>query len=97
MPRHMSNANRIAKLAAEAAATADEKALKKAQQAAQPKRARKPSGPKSPERMKIVWAVGEPGSANPKIFPYPAKAAADAEAARLGKGNVVRALKVPME
>lgn len=97
MPRHTSNADRIAKLAAEAAATAQEKAEKKAQKAAQPRRARKPSEPKAPVRMKIVWAVGEPGSTNPKIFPYPAKAAADAEAARLGKGNIVKALKVPME
>jgi hypothetical protein len=93
----MSNANRIAKLAAEAEATAQEKAQMRAQKAAQPRRTRKPSQPKVAPRMKIVWAVGAPGSTSPKIFPYPAKAAADAEAARLGKGNIVTALKVPME
>jgi hypothetical protein len=47
--------------------------------------------------LKIVWAVGTPGQAPSKVFPYPDRAAADAEAVKLGKGHIVTALKVPME
>jgi hypothetical protein len=97
MARHASNSERIAKKAAEAAATAKEKAEKKAAAAAKPKRTPKAREPKPPVRMKIVWSVGEPGSANQKIFAYPDRAAADAEAARMGRNSFVRALKVPME
>jgi hypothetical protein len=95
MPSHMSNSDRIARLAAEAAATAAEKAAKKA--APKAKRVSKPRAPKAPVRMKIVWCVGDPNAANPKIFAYPDRAAADAEAAKNGKGLPVKALKVPME
>jgi hypothetical protein len=91
----MSNSARIQKAAAEAAATADEKAAKKA--AAPKKRTSKPREPKPPQRLKIVWAVGEPNAPSPKIYPYAERAAADAEAARLGKNNMVKPLKVPME
>jgi hypothetical protein len=101
MARHMSNAHRIQQMAAEAAATQREKAEKKAATAAaggeKKKRASRAKAPKAPARLKIVWAVGEPGGTSPKIFPYAEKAAAEAEAARLGKGSVVKALKVPME
>jgi hypothetical protein len=97
MPRHMSNSQRIARLAAEAAATAREKEEKKktapAKKAATP---RAPRGPKPPVRMKIVWAVGEPGGQAVKVYPYPQKPQADAEAARLGRGHIVKAMKVPM-
>jgi hypothetical protein len=96
MARHASNSERIARKAAEAEATEKEKAEKKA---AAPKAKRTPKArePKPPVRMKIVWSVGEPGSANAKIFAYPDRAAADAEAVRIGKGAFVRTLKVPME
>ena len=99
MPAHMSNADRIAKKAAEAEATLKEKAEKAAAKAAAPKtkRVSKPREPKPPQRMKIVWGVGEPGGASSKVYPYAEKAAAEAEAQRLGKGHIVKPLKVPME
>ena len=96
MPRHMSNSARIAKMAAEVAASDEEKAAKKAAAPAK-KRASKPREPKAPARLKVVWAVGEPNAAAPKIFPYAERAAADAEAARMGKNAMVKPLKVPME
>jgi len=95
MPRRMSNSERIARKAAEAAATAREKVEKRA--AAPAAKPRAPRAPKAPVRMKIVWAVGEPGGPTVKVFPYPEKAAADAEAARLGRGHIVKGVKVPME
>jgi hypothetical protein len=91
----MSNSERIARKAAEVAASDAEKAEKK--KAAPKKRVSKPKEPKPPARMKIVWCVGEPGAANAKIFAYPDRAAAEAEAAKQGKGQIVRTLKVPME
>lgn len=96
MARHMSNSERIARAAAEVAAKDEEKAAKKAAAPAK-KRASKAREPKAPVRMKIVWAVSEPLGAPSKVYPYTEKAAAEAEAARLGKGNIVKALKVPME
>jgi hypothetical protein len=95
MPRHMSNSERIQRRAAEAAATAREK--EESRKTAPARRASTPRAPKAPTRMKIVWAVGEPGSPAVKVFAYPEKAAADAEAARLGRGHIVKAVKVPME
>lgn len=97
MARHMSNSERIARKAAEVAATDKEKAEKKAAAPAKAKRVSKAREPKAPVRMKIVWSVGEPGSANAKLFAYPDRAAADAEAARQGKNAFVRTLKVPMD
>lgn len=78
MPRHASNSERIANAAAEADARAKEKAAKPP---AAP-RVRKGRTPKAPPRMKIVWGVGPAGGAVAKTFPYPERAAADAEAAR---------------
>ena len=95
MARHMSNSERIARLAAEVEAGDREKAQMK--KAAPVKRAAKARAPKEPVRMKIVWRVGEPGSATSKTYPYASRAAADAEATRLGKNNMVTALKVPMD
>lgn len=95
MPQHASNADRIARAAAEAAAATKELADTKARRAATP--ARKPRAPKAPPRMKIIWAVGQPGAEPVKTYPYIEKPAAEAEAVRRGKGCVVRPLKVPME
>ncbi len=95
MTRPMSNSARIQKAAAEAAATDEEKAAKKAAAAA--KRAAKAREPKPPARLKVVWAVGEPNSPSPKIFAYAERAAADAEAAKMGKNAMVKPIKVPME
>jgi hypothetical protein len=96
VPAHMSNSDRIARAAAEASAKAAEKAEKAAKKAATP-RTRKPREPKAPPRLKIVWAVGDPGAAPVATFPYADRAAADADCARRGKNCQVRPLKVPME
>ncbi len=93
----MASSERLQRLQAEAAAAEREKAEKKAAAPEKKKRASKAREPKPPVRMKIVWAVGEPGGATSKVFPYAERAAADAEAARLGKNNMVKPLKVPME
>jgi len=99
MPRHMSNAHRIANAAAEAEATQREKAEKAAKKAAEPKapRASRARQPKAPVRMKVVWAVCEPNGPALATFPYPERAAADADAARRGRNCLVKPVKVPME
>ncbi len=97
MPRHASNADRIARAAAEAAARAREKSEAKAARAARPPSARALRAPRAPQRMKIVWAVGRAGESPLGTFPYPERAAAEADAVRRGKGWSVRPLKVPME
>lgn len=95
MARHMSNADRIAKAAAEVEAGTKEKAAKaKTKAPAKPKAAR---APKAPPRMKIIWAVGKPGAVPTATFPYAQRAAADAQAAKSGGGAMVSALRVPME
>jgi hypothetical protein len=96
VPGHASNAERIERAASEAAAAVKELDAKKAAKAKGPKKPRA-SSVKVPARVKIVWAVGRPGVASSKSFPYKERAAADAEAARLGKGCMVTPLKVPME
>lgn len=90
MPRHASNAERIARAAAEAEAKAKEKAAK-------PPRVRKPRAPKAPPRFKYVWTVGPAGGPSVATFPYNQRAEADAEAARVGKGAVVTQTRVQME
>jgi hypothetical protein len=89
----MSNSERIERAAAEAAAFVRDK---KAAKALAPKAPRK-SSRAAPVRMKVVWTVSRPGAATVKTFPYKEREAADAEAARVGKGAVVGQLKVPME
>src|SRR5262245_13034199 len=96
MPKHASNAERIAKAAAEAEAGAAAKAAKPAKPAT-PRKPRAPAAPRAPARIKIVWAVGQPGGKAVKTFPYIERAAADAEAARIGKGCMVMPLKVPFD
>ena len=102
MPAHMSNSDRIARAAAEVQAATQEKAGKKAVaaktgEAKAPRKSRARALPKPPMRFKVVWAVGRTGAEPVKSFPYKERAAADAEAARIGKGCVVNPLKVPME
>ena len=93
----MSNSHRIQHMAAEVAASDLEKAQKKAAAPEKKKRVSKAREPAAPVRLKIVWQVAEPGAAAGKIYPFAEKAAAEAEAARLGRNNMVKALKVPME
>ncbi len=97
MPSHMSNADRIAKAAAEVEAKTKEKTAKKAARPLTASAPRKSRAPKAPPRLKIIWAVGQPGAAPAKTYPYIERAAADAEAVRRGKGCMVTPLKVPME
>lgn len=95
MPRHASNHDRIARAAAEAEATATEKAAAKAAKAAKPA-VKKTRAPKAPPRMKIVWGVGPIGGTPASTYPYNARAAADAEAAKKGANWCVSPQKVPM-
>jgi hypothetical protein len=95
LPRHASNSERIAHAAAEADATAKEKAAKV--KAPRAPRVRTPRAPKAPPRVKIVWAVGKPGGTPTQTYPYPQRAAAEAEAKRMGGEWVVAPLRVPME
>lgn len=97
MPRHMSNAARIAKAAAEVEASDREKAEKAATKKPAAPRASRARAPKPPVRLKVVWTVCEPGGPALATFPYPERAAADADAARRGKGCIVKPIKVPME
>ena len=65
------------------------------------KKAKKDAVPVLGPRMKIVWAVCDHGLKVLKVYPYPERAAAEAEAARLmdskGKEHIVRKETVPME
>jgi hypothetical protein len=92
----MSNAERITKAAAEAEATALQKASRKN---AAPKAPPKPraSTARAKPRLKVVWAVGKPGLEPVKTFPYKERDAADAESTKRGDEFRVVALKVPME
>ena len=94
----MSNRDRIARAAEEARLTEADKAAKKATKAPalpRPKRVVKPV------RMKVIWEVCSMTGKPVKAFPYPDKAAAEAETAMLtkstGRPHVLRATKVPME
>lgn len=97
MARRMSNRDRIARMQEEADATAKEKAKAPAKE---PK-AKKGAPPPPIGRMKIVWAVCAVNGSIVKTFPYPQKAAAEAEAQRLTEekqaSHHLRAEKVPFE
>lgn len=95
---HLSNRDRIARAAEKARISAAEKAAKKV--------ARKPTGSRAarvakPVRMKIVWDVCNVTGTAVKSFPYPDKAAAEAETETLtrstGRTHILRPTKVPME
>jgi hypothetical protein len=101
MPRRMSNRDRIDRMREEAAAT--EKEAKEKQKAApkEPK-ARKGAAAAVPAgRMKIVWAVCAVNGSIVKTFPYPLKASAEAEVARLTEEKQaphhLRAERVPFD
>lgn len=103
MPGRMSNKDRIARLAAEKAAGRKEKAEKKKARVANPRAttrktlaAKASTGPR-----RLVWLVCDQAGNPVKTYPYPARAEADAEAARLSetksKLHFVKSDKVPME
>ena len=93
----MSNRDRIARAAEEARLTAAEKAEKKAVKETRSRS--KP--PVKPVRMKVVWEVCSGTGKTVKSFPYPDKAAAEAQTKALtestGRTHVLRPTKVPME
>jgi len=90
----MSDRVRHAREAAEARRTEAKKT------AAKPPRAR-PKPPLIPVRVKIVWELCSGTGKTLKTFPYPEKAAAEAQARALtwstGRAHTLRATKVPME
>lgn len=94
----MSNRDRIARAAEEAKAGAAEKAAKKA--------TKKPAGSRAtrtavPVRMKVIWEVCNVAGTAVKSFPYPDRAAAEAETESLsrstGRTHILRPTKVPMD
>ncbi|MCK6461813.1 MAG: hypothetical protein L6Q95_18185 [Planctomycetes bacterium] len=94
----MSNRDRIAKMQEEAAATEREREAKAKTARKEPKA--KKGAPVAPVgRMKIVWAVCAVNGSIVKTFPYPQKAAAEAEVARLSEQapHHLRAEKVPLD
>jgi len=99
MARRMSNRDRIARMREEADYTAKEKEAKtkKRVKEAQEKGEAPPPG----VRMKIVWAVCAVNGTVVSTFPYPEKARAEAEVARLTaekqSPHHLRADKVPFE
>ncbi len=103
MPRRPSNKARIQKAAEEASATKKAKKKTAKKKAIAKKTTKKKTAKKTAVRvrMKIVWAVCDPGAKILKTFPYPLKPAAEAEAKRLTDKkktqHKVRPEKVPME
>lgn len=99
MARRMSNRDRIDRMREEAAAKEKEKAKKAKEPRANARGATKPAAPAG--RMKLVWAVADPGGRVVTTYPYPHKTAAEAEAKRLttkdGRQHFVRSEKVPMD
>jgi len=111
MPARMSNKDRIAKLAAEAAAgkkakkkvakkkTAKKKTAKK--KAVRKTTARKKAATKSAGRLKLVWVVCDHSGSGVKTFAFNEQAVAVKEAKRLtedkGKTHFVKKDKVPLE
>jgi len=110
MARRISNRTRLQRLQEEKQIEADEKKEKRPDEPAAAKKKKAKKAPaakrtrKAPEpagRMKVVWAVAEPGKDPKATFPFPEKAKAEAEAARLtakhGKTFLVRRDRVAME
>jgi hypothetical protein len=92
----MSNRERIARAAEEAAIAAKEKAAKPV--------AKKKSGSRRPSptaRMKVIWEVCDGTGKAVKSFPYPDKAQAEAEvearSKSTGRSHILRPTKVPMD
>lgn len=96
---HMSNRERIARAAEEARLAEAEKAAKKATK--EPGAPAVKRAPKAPVRMKVVWEVCSATGKVIRTFPYPDKAAAEAEVeARTrssGNTHLLRPTKVPMD
>jgi len=97
----MSNRERIARAAEEAAIAAKEKAAK---QVANKQVAKKKSGAKRPNpsaRMKVIWEVCDGTGKAVKSFPYPDRAQAEAEvearSRSTGRSHILRPTKVPMD
>jgi hypothetical protein len=92
----MSNRDRIARMQEEAEARTKESAKERAKERAD---GRAPAKAAAPGRMKIVWAVCAVNGTVVKTFPYPEKARAEAEVARLSAEapHHLRAEKVPLE
>jgi hypothetical protein len=97
----MSNRDRIDRMRAEADAAQREREQKRKEAGDKPARSRAGKAAKPAGRMKIVWAVKDPAGKIVKTFPYPLKAAAEADAkertGETGREHMVRPEKVPME
>ena len=96
MARHLSNQQRIERMAEEAEIEAQEKEQKTEVRKASRSRKTAPAQ----KRMKFVWSVVDEKSKEVASFPYREKDAAEARAAELsaktGKAHKVNAVRVPM-
>lgn len=95
----MSNRDRIARAAEEARLAEEEKLAKKS---ARKKATKRSSRSRAKDvRMKIVWVVCNSSGSAVRVFAYPDKDAATAEAQRLssstGQPHELRPTKVPMD
>lgn len=94
----LQNRGRIARAAGEARITEAEKATETRAQET-PKGRSKP--PVKAVRVKVIWEVCSGTGRVVKTFPYPDKAAAEAQTKALtrstGRAHTVRSTKVPME
>jgi len=103
MAKRMSNRERIERLAAEKEASEEEKKekKKKKENAAPASKPRRKKVAASVKREKTVWKVFNNNYKEIACFPYPEKAKADAQAAKLtkktGSQHFVNSAKVPME
>lgn len=91
----MPNRGRIAHAAEEARLTESEKKPAKDTTRSRSK------PPAKPDRVKVVWEVCSGTGKTLKSFPYPDKAAAEAQTKALtrstGRAHMLRATKVPMD
>ena len=104
MAGRMSNRDRIAHAALEAAATSKDKAKAESLRKASPTKRKTASRAKKTTpvgRTRIVWAVCSPSGATVETYPYPKEAEARAEAERLteekGRPHFVKRDEVPFE
>ena len=98
MGRRMSNRDRIDRMREEAAATEREKEKRRAERASRPGASAKAD---TDVRLKLVWAVKDPGGEVLCTYPYPRKDLAEAEAQRRrvsdGRSYIVTPEKVPFD
>jgi hypothetical protein len=100
MAKHLSNRQRIERMAEEASIKAEDKEQKEEPTIGVRKASRSRKTTPKKQRMKFVWSVVNENSKEIASFAYPAKGEAEARAAELsaktGKAHTVNCVRVPM-